>query len=91
MSMSDWKVEVKRIYPFENGDGAAVAGVVVAVGPVIIRARLMQGEDGLWLSLPGRRGKDDRWYYLVFFDDRSLHDKVMDAVLEAWDGLKQAA
>jgi DNA-binding cell septation regulator SpoVG len=71
---------VKRVTLFPTEEGAtnqAVAAVTMDVGPVTIRARLRKSGDRMYLSMPARKGSDNRWW-----DHCSIYDSTLKAQLE---------
>lgn len=69
--------QIQKISPFpadNNSDGkGAVAGVLLRYGPVSIRAKLVQSEKGLFLSMPRRKIESSGDYINVaFITDRTL-------------------
>ena len=58
--------------PDKPGKGA-LASVTMLYGPIVIRARLCQGEHGLFLSMPSRKSEQtNTWWESVSIQDRML-------------------
>ena len=82
--------KVLKVTPFE-GDTGAVAAVTLAYGPVVIRARLQRGQHGIFLSMPARKGADDKWREQASFRDFNLQDRFQKLALDEYQACLQAA
>jgi len=78
---------VVRVSPFPEGQGKAVAGATLIYGPVVIRAKLMRGDDGrLFLSMPARKNEtNSTWYEMASFQDRTLKDAFEKMVIHSYE------
>ncbi|MFH0762833.1 MAG: SpoVG family protein [Candidatus Omnitrophota bacterium] len=55
-------LKIVRLHRFD-GDSKLKAFVDVAIGDFIIKGlRVVNGEKGLFLSMPQEKGKDGKWY-----------------------------
>lgn len=79
------KVEVARIHKLD-GTGATkgFADITVEDGVSILGLRIVEGKDGLFVSMPREEGKDGKWYNTVVFLKRDLKEEVERIVLEAY-------
>ena len=59
--------------PSKENRGKGVAAVLLRYGPVSVRARLVNGEKGLFLSMPARKDESTGEYWNhAFITDRTL-------------------
>lgn len=78
---------VTRCTPFNNG-GPAVAGVDVCFGPIMIRARLCRGANGMFLSWPAKKNESTgRWFDDISIADPVLRLKATDAAVSVYHKL----
>ena len=47
----------------------------------ICGVKLMEGRDGPFVSMPAEKGRDLKWYSLVFIKHQGLKQAIQDAVL----------
>jgi stage V sporulation protein G len=80
------KLVVTRIHKLD-GAGLTKAFVDIAVEDcmVINGLRVVEGKDGLFVSMPKEVGKDGRWYNIVIPLTREFKDELEKLVLEAYD------
>lgn len=86
---------IDRVFLFQTErqeKGKAVCGVSMNYGPINIRARLVQGEKELFLSLPSRKNEtSQRYYNLVYVQDANLRRTFEQLATQAyWAAVKQA-
>jgi len=53
---------------------------------VIKGLRVVEGEKGLFVSMPREEGRDGKWYNTVIPLKRELKDEIEKLVLEAYGG-----
>ena len=53
---------------------------------VINGLRVVEGKDGLFVSMPREEGKDGKWYNTVIPLKREVKDEIERIVLEAYGG-----
>ena len=87
MLKEDLKLEVSRIHKLD-GTGATKAFCDISVlGSLLIKGlRVVEGEKGLFVSMPSEAGKDGKWYNTVIPLSRDVKDEVEKIVLEAYGG-----
>ncbi len=73
------------------GDGnlKALANVRVGEGLVIKGFCVMQGKNGIFVTMPRKAAKDGRWFDIVEADEelkRQLEDKVLESYDRETDG-----
>ena len=78
-------IEVARLHKLEsNGPLRAFADVVI--GQVLVKGvRIIDGKNGLFLTMPQTQGKDGKWYCTVMLLDESLKEELQEVVIEAYN------
>ena len=81
------RLEVARIHKLD-GTGATKAFCDLSVldSFVIKGLRVVEGEKGLFVSMPQEAGKDGKWYNTVTTLNREVKDEIEKLVLEAYGG-----
>ena len=76
-------VDIRKI----SGDGSlrAFADVKLAGSLVIKGFSVMQGKNGVFVSMPKKASKDGRWFNVLEPIDEQLKRALQDKVLEAYD------
>ena len=79
-------LEVARLYRLD-GDSALKAFVdIIIEGQVLVKGvRVVEGKDGLFVSMPQNQGKDGKWYESVSLLDEGMKQELQEAVLEAYN------
>ena len=79
-------VSVKRIIRFQ-GNGPLKAFADLAIGQLFLikGLRVVEGKNGLFVSMPRQQGKDAKWYDSVETLDRQIRREVERIVLEAYE------
>ena len=80
------KMEVVRIHKLD-GTGPTKAFVDVELeGAFIVKGvRIVEGKDGLFVSLPREEGRDGKWYNVIIPLKREVMDEFTRIVLEAYN------
>lgn len=82
--MEENSIQVSRIYRFD-GDSKTKAFVDIALDGVIIKGlRVVDGSNGLFVSMPRHQGKDGRWYSTVYPATKEMQKQLSDLVLAAY-------
>lgn len=77
-------IEVARLFRFDNG-GNLKAFADVIIGDVLVKGvRIINGERGLFVTMPKSQGKDGKWYPTVALVDKSMQNELQSIVLEAY-------
>jgi stage V sporulation protein G len=77
-------VEVVRLYRFE-GESKVKAFADVAIGDFIVKGlKLVEGEKGLFLSMPQEKSKDGKWYNSFYPTTKEAKHKLQETVLAAY-------
>ena len=87
MIRDELKLEVARIHKLD-GSGATKAFCDISIfdSLVINGLRIVEGKDGLFVSMPREEGKDGKWYNTVIPLRREVKDEIEKVVLEAYGG-----
>ena len=87
MANEGLKLEVSRIHKLD-GSGATKAFCDISVldSIVINGLRVVEGKDGLFVSMPREEGRDGKWYNTVIPLKREVKDEIEKVVLEAYGG-----
>jgi len=79
-------VEVFRLHRL-NGDSKLKAFVDLSFAGVFIvkGLRVVAGKEGLFVGMPRQKGKDERWYNIVYPVTKEFRDLLNQIVLEAYE------
>ena len=85
MVAEDLKLQVNRLHKL-NGTGSTKAFCDLSVlDSLIIKGlRVVEGEKGLFVSMPREEGKDGKWYNTIMALNREVKDEIERIVLEAY-------
>ncbi|WP_290901684.1 SpoVG family protein [Ferroglobus sp.] len=74
-----------RIYKTKgNGVIKAYASVSLDNEFVVKGIKIVEGESGLWVSMPSRKAKDGSYQDIFHPTSREAREKIVNAVLEAY-------
>ena len=65
----------------QSGSTLAYGTVNIADKIIIFSCRLMQGNEGMFVSYPARKGTDDKWYNNVLIKDEALRNQIQEAFI----------
>jgi len=78
------EVQVVRLYRLE-GESKIKAFADVSIGNFIIKGlKVLEGKNGLFLSMPQEKAKDGKWYDTVFPVTKEARKSLSELVLEAY-------
>ncbi len=84
MAEENQEVQVVRLYRLE-GESKIKAFADVSIGNFIIKGlKVLDGKNGLFLSMPREKSKDGKWYDTVFPVTKEARKSLSDMVLEAY-------
>ena len=87
MASGELKLEVSRLHKLDGtGSTKAFCDLSVLDSLVIKGLRIVEGEKGLFVSMPREEGKDGKWYNTVIPLKREIKDEIERLVLEAYGG-----
>ena len=78
------EVQVVRLYRLD-GESKVKAFADVSIGNFIIKGlKVLDGKNGLFLSMPQEKAKDGKWYDTVFPVTKEARKSLTELVLEAY-------
>ncbi len=84
--MEDNAISVSRIYKLDTDSKLKAFADVSFSGVVIKGFSVVNGEKGLFVSMPRHQGKDGKWYNTVYPSTKELKQQLSEVVLEAYKG-----
>lgn len=79
------EIKVKRIHRFSDGKSLkAFADITVNDVLLVKGLRVMDGQRGLFVSMPREQAKDKKWYDSVRCLTREIRQEIVARVLEAY-------
>jgi stage V sporulation protein G len=78
-------IKVARIYPLKT-DGALKAFVDITINDVVMvrGVRIIDGRNGLFVSMPQVKAKDEKWYETVRCLSNDFKNRVAEDVLNTY-------
>ena len=82
---NDLEIQVQRMYRFET-DRPLKAFVDIIVNDCLLikGVRVMEGKNGLFVSMPREQAKDEKWYDTVRCLTQEVRDQITEVVLQAY-------
>ncbi len=81
------EIGIKRLHKTDGTSSLkGYADVVLAKVIIVKGCRIVDGSNGLFVSLPQSKGKDDKYYPIVMIDDTELYKKIQNVVLAEYRG-----
>ena len=82
---STLEIVVQRMYRFET-DRPLKAFVDIVINDVLLvkGVRVMDGKQGLFVSMPREQAKDQKWYDTIRCLTQEVRDQITEVVLEAY-------
>lgn len=84
--MEENTISVSRIFKLESDSKLKAFADVSFSGIVIKGFSVVNGEKGLFVSMPRHQGKDGKWYDTVYPETKELKQQLSEVVLEAYKG-----
>lgn len=82
---STLEIQVQRMYRFDTDRPLkAFVDIIINDALLIKGVRVMQGKDGLFVSMPKEQAKDKKWYDSVRCLTEACRDEITAKVLEAY-------
>jgi stage V sporulation protein G len=82
--MEENSISVSRIFKLDT-DSKLKAFADVSFSGILIKGfSVVNGEKGLFVSMPRHQGKDGKWYNIVTPTTKELKQQLTEAVLEAY-------
>lgn len=82
--MEDNTIQVSRVYRLDGESKLKAFADVSFAGIVIKGFTVMDGSNGLFVSMPRHQGKDGKWYDTVYPTTKGLKQQLSEAVLAAY-------
>jgi len=87
MVKEDLKLAVSRLHKLDGTSSTKAFCDLSILDSFIIKGlRVVEGEKGLFVSMPREEGKDGKWYNTVIPLNREVKDEIEKLVLEAYGG-----
>ena len=81
------KMEVNRLHKLDGeGSTKAFCDILLANSILIKGLRIVEGEKGLFVSMPAEEGKGGKWYSTVIPMSKEVKADIDKLVLEAYGG-----
>ncbi|MFH1622393.1 MAG: SpoVG family protein [Candidatus Omnitrophota bacterium] len=79
------KFKVTRLHRID-GEGNLRAFVDVAFNESLLLKglRIVEGKNGLFVSMPREKGRDNRWYEMVHPLSKQVKDEISSIILSAY-------
>ncbi len=78
-------LEVVRMYRF-TGDSKIKAFADVDISGFVVKGlKVMEGKNGLFLSMPQEKAKDGKWYSVVYPTTKEAKKQLSDLVIAAYN------
>ncbi len=84
--MPESQISVSRIYKLDTDSKLKAFADVSFSGIVIKGLSVVNGINGLFVSMPRHQGKDGKWYDTVYPETKELKQQLSEVVLEAYKG-----
>ncbi len=83
---NDLKFKITRLHRIE-GNTSVKAFVDIALNESLLLKglRIVEGRNGLFVSMPREKGKDNRWYETIHPMSRQVKDDIANTVLLAYN------
>lgn len=79
------KLEVVRLHKLDGAGSTKAFCDLSILGAFVVKGlRIVEGEKGLFVSMPREEGKDGKWYNTVIPLKREVKDEIEKLVLEAY-------
>jgi stage V sporulation protein G len=79
-------IQVVRLFRLEKEDSKLKAFVDLAIGDsfIVKGFKVVEGENGLFVSMPSAPGKDGKWYDAAFPTTKEKRQEIAEIVLSAY-------
>lgn len=79
------ELKVVRLHRFD-GNSKTKAFVDVAVGDFVVKGlRVVQGKEGIFLSMPQEKSKDGKWYDTFYPATEEARKELSSIILAAYE------
>ncbi|MDO8747873.1 MAG: SpoVG family protein [Candidatus Omnitrophota bacterium] len=79
-------IQVARLFRVEKEGSKLKAFVDLAIGGCLIVKgfKIMQGQEGLFVSMPSQPGKDGKWYQVALPATKEKGQEISEIILSAY-------
>ncbi|MCM8794682.1 MAG: SpoVG family protein [Candidatus Omnitrophica bacterium] len=78
-------VVVKQLNKFDgNGTLRAFCDIIIANSILVKGVKVVEGRNGLFVSMPREQGKDGNWYDTVIPLSKEVRQRLTERILEAY-------
>ncbi len=90
MTVKTLEIKVRRMFKFENS-GALKAFVDIDINYVLVvkGLRVVEGKNGLFVSMPQSQGKDNRWYDSIYPVSAESRQLIQEGVITAYNNKEE--
>ena len=87
MAIETLEIKVLKVHRIE-GENRIKAFVDVSINDALLikGVRIVEGNKGLFVSMPVEQGRNEKWYERVRCLNKSIRDEIANAVLTAYSG-----
>ena len=79
-------VKVERIHPLDGESATKAFCDLLILDTFLVKGlRVVQGEKGLFLSMPREQGRDGKWYDTFFPTSKEMRKGLEELVLESYN------
>ncbi len=85
METNTFEIQVQRMYRFESDRPLkAFADIIVNDALLIKGIKVLEGKNGLFVSMPQEQAKDKKWYDSVRCLTQNVREKITEVVLAVY-------
>ena len=87
MTIETLEIKVLKVHRIE-GQNRIKAFVDVSINDALLikGVRIVEGNKGLFVSMPVEQGRNEKWYERVRCLNKSIRDEIANVVLTAYSG-----
>ena len=79
------KIQVQRMYRFESDRPLkAFVDVIIDDCLLIKGVKVLEGKDGLFISMPQEQAKDKKWYDTIRCLTSEIRDQITEVVIDVY-------
>ena len=82
---ADLDLAVKRVLRFDSGNVKALCDVTVGEQFLIRGLRVVEGKNGVFVSMPRQQKKDGKWFDLVEPLNKDVKRSIQETVMAAYE------
>ena len=85
MATETIEIKVLKVHRID-GDNRIKAFVDISINDALLikRLRIVQGKNGLFVSMPTEQGKNEKWYERVRCLNKDIREEIANIVLAAY-------